>query len=185
MPVYAKLTSLLIFCLLLSACGQSVPGQGFEIRSVSARGSSQGVTVNISQTLRLSEEARTALEQGVPLVIRVDMDLVAVNQSGSVKEHSTLWELSYLPLSEHYQLSRLGENNIQTFPRLRHALADLGRVRIDLDLPTGQALVPYVLSVRLKLDQRRLPAPMRLPAFFSAEWRLDSGWSKWPVDIRS
>ena len=39
------------------------------------------------------------------------------------------------------------------------------------------------LRTRLRLDESRLPAPMRLPTWFSAQWQHDSEWSTWPFEI--
>lgn len=34
-------------------------------------------------------------------------------------------------------------------------------------------------QLRVSLDKKRLPAPIRLTAFLSSQWQFDSGWSQW------
>jgi hypothetical protein len=36
---------------------------------------------------------------------------------------------------------------------------------------------------RTRLDQQKMPPPMRLPMLFSAEWNHDSDWTTWPVKV--
>ncbi len=88
-----------------------------------------------------------------------------------------------------------------TFRISRHALSDRYLVHIDDELkPTifrsslqGMIYIRKTiqrqfrryaseepeLQLRLSLNKVELPAPMRLTAFLSNKWDLDSGWSRW------
>ena len=84
-------------------------------------------------------------------------------------------------MSSHFQLS-LPDGSVKTFPRLRHVLAELSGMAIAVrtgPLPAGA----YELLVRTQLDRRKMPPPMKLPVLMSAEWRHDSNWSSWPLNI--
>jgi muramidase (phage lysozyme) len=56
--------------------------------------------------------------------------------------------------------------------------------KIELILPLEDVVAgDYQLTARSWLEKRKLPAPMRLPAWFSPNWQHDSGWQSWPVHI--
>ena len=151
--------SLLSLCALLSGCGQPSGEHGFYLRSVDVRPGYQLVRARLQQDLKLSREATEAIEHGVPVTLTVELELRdARDLSG-----------------------RLGDET-ENYPRLRHALAALSG--LDLEFSTGPlAPGPYELRARITLDNRYLPAPMRLPALLSEGWRHRSEWTTWPFDI--
>jgi hypothetical protein len=175
----------LLACVLgfgLTGCNDEPASHEFRLRDVRITPVYQGVSAAFNQSLQLSQQAREALEHGVALTIRFDMEL---REGGSMIQHaadSRRYLIRYLPLSRRYELSGPQDTEVQTFPRLRHLLNELDNV--TLVLATGPlAAGNYELRVRVKMDQTRLPAPMRLPAWLSAQWQHDSEWSIWPFDI--
>ena len=138
--------------------------------------------VRFEQNLSLSPEAREALVHGVPLTVGVELVLRGARTQTRVKKKTFHYEIRYLPLSEHYQLSGPTESSMQTFPRLRHVLAELGNLQLSLEtgaLPSGE----YELLARSFLDKQKMPPPMRLPVLFSPRWNHESAWTSWPLDI--
>lgn len=138
----------------------------------------------VHQQVTLSREAREALEHGVPLVIRIDGLLKPPRgaQTGTV-HLQRCFVIRHLPLSGHYQLAGGDDDRPpRTYPRLRHALA--GLAEIELILPPGPASRgAWEAQARTRLVKRELPAPMRLPAWFSPRWRHDSGWLTQSVSL--
>lgn len=184
MPDYASAPRWLAAwsALLLSACGAGDSGGRFEVSEVAAAWSSGRLEVRCEQQLSLGSEARAALEHGVPLTIEVELLLRDSSSQTRVGSDTARYEIRYLPLSERYQLSTADGELLRTYPRLRHALAELARVDLSLTtgaLPTGD----YELLVRSRLSRNHLPPPMRLPALLSAQWDHDSDWTSWPVAI--
>ena len=158
----------------LQACGPRDDSFGIQLESIDASQRAGMLTINARQDVRLSEDARSALRNGVPLRFRVDLALEP--SGGSVERQFFVYEVRYLPLSDHYQLSGpLPGEMPRTFPRLRHALAALGEIDLRLS-EAGEDPGAYRLSLRSRLDRSALPGPMQLPAFLSSQWRLDSGW---------
>ena len=154
------------------------------MRLVDAAWDNGRVTVACEQRLQLSSEARNALVHGVPLTIEVEVILRDTSNQNRVGSNTAFYEIRYLPLSEFYQVSGLQDEDdeVRTFPRLRHALAELATLELSFDtgaLPAGQ----YELLARSRLDKSRMPPPMRLPALFSDQWEHDSAWTSWPVLI--
>ena len=177
----ASLLSLAL--LLLAACGQEPDvDYGFTINKVSVNRAYQALNINLQQELILSQQAREALEHGVSLTITLEMELRNDNNMIVMRRDDRRFRLSYLPLSERYQLSEVDSGELHSFSRLRHLLAEINV--LDVQLATGP-LPPgsYELRTRIRLDESLLPAPMQLPAWLSPQWEHDSEWSVWPFKV--
>ena len=173
---------LLTAVLFLAACGSGNENERFEILDLKAEWVSGRMDVRLEQRLEFGPEAREALLHGVPLTLGVELVLRDARSHTRLKKQTSQFEIRYLPLSEHYQLTRNETGMAKTFPRLRHALAEMGELRLSVDtgvLPSGE----YELLARSFLDKRRLPPPMRLPVLFSSRWSHESAWTTWPLDI--
>jgi len=165
--------------LLLAACADRNGEFGFEVRDVKSWVSGQHLQIALLQKISLSPDARSALQNGVPLHIEVLAELATGDGKVSA---SRGFEIRYMPLSDHYQLSSDQPAFVRTYPRLRHVLAELSEVELDMplpDVPPGD----YQLLTRSWLEKRSLPPPMRLPAWFSPNWQHDSGWQSRTVQI--
>ena len=172
----------LLAAIGLTACGGQAQGGRFEVHAVDASWSNGRMEVSFEQALSLSPEARNALVHGVPLTLALELVLRDAKTQTRLKKHRAQYEIRYLPLSEHYQLSRPGSDASQTFPRLRHALAELGSLELEVEtgaLPRGE----YELLTRSFLDKQEMPPPMRLPVLFSPRWSHESEWTSWPLNI--
>jgi len=172
-----------ISLLFLAACGREDDiDYGFDIKNVSVSRNYQSLSVSLRQELELSQQAREALEHGVTLTIRLDMELRNDDNMIVARRDSRHFHVRYLPLSERYQVSEEETGELQAFPRLRHLLASFDYLNIQLltePLPKGN----YEFRARILLDERRLPAPMQLPAWLSSQWQHDSEWSVWPFSV--
>ena len=138
--------------------------------------------VTCDQRLALSDEARDALIHGVPLTIDLELSLRDTRSQIRVANQTYSYEIHYLPLSDHYQLTDRKNQWVRTFPRLRHVLATLSMLQVSLEtgvLPSGD----YELLARTRLDQKSMPPPMRLPVMLSASWQHDTSWSSWPLQV--
>jgi len=173
----------MLMAVILGACSNANEISRFEIIDVDTQWSNGWLKLTLNQRLSLSNEARKALEHGVPLTVAMEISLRNILQQTRVKGETNTYEIRYLALSNHYQLS-MPDQSVKTFPRLRHVLAELSRVGFLLQtgaLPAGG----YELQVRTRLDRSKLPPPMRLPVLLSGEWRHDSNWTSWPVLVNS
>ena len=178
-----SLLSIAVF--FLTACGQETnDNYGFTINKVSVNRVYQSLDVRLQQNLTLSQQAHRALEHGVKLTIGLEMELRNDNNMIVELRDVRRFQLSYLPLSERYQLLDEETAELRTFPRLRHLLAAIDELNVGLatgPLPPGS----YELRTRIRLDEGRLPVPMQLPAWFSSQWQHDSEWSVWPFTINA
>jgi len=177
----ASLLSVIILGLAGCDRGESLD-YGFVISDVTVNSVYQALDVRVQQGLGLSEQAREALEHGITLTINLEMELR--NDDNMIVEQRDVrrFQLRYLPLNESYQLLDEDRGQQQTFSRLRHLFAEMATLNVRLatgPLPPGG----YELRTRVHLDESRLPAPMRLPTWYSAQWQHDSEWSVWPFEI--
>ena len=174
--------SLISSAMLLAACVQAEGDYGFRIQKVAVSTGYRALNARIDQQLSVSEAARSALEHGVPLTVQLEVELRDARSLTLLFDDSRRFEIRYLPMLEDYQLIDLHSGTHQAFPRLRHVLRALGD--LDVELKTGP-LGPgqYELRARSRIENARLPAPMRLPARFSPQWQHQSEWSTWPFEI--
>lgn len=172
---------ILVVLLLGAGCGQSPEDTDgrLTVRNLDVSWQ-QSLYAQAGLELGLSEATIAALESGVPLTITVDFRLGRRYQ-GWARELRTIsyhWRIRYLPLSEHYALENPLTNNTETYPRLRTLLTALRLpswypVQVAPEEITDNA---YQMQIRARLNRLQLPAPLRLPAMFSTQWRLRDRW---------
>lgn len=187
MPVFTKWTkasavAFLSACILITGCARQADVQHFELKRVDANWSNGQLSATVQQELKLSNEAREALVHGVPLTLQLEFVFRNTGEGTPVFNKLFNYEIRYLPLSNHYQLTLPGGDEVRTFPRLRHLLAELSSISLSVqtdELKQGK----HELMARIRLDQQKMPPPMRLPMLFSARWRHDSDWTSWPVSV--
>ena len=187
MPVFTKwakasAVALLAACILIIGCARQADVHHFELKRVDANWSNGQLSATVQQELKLSNEAREALVHGVPLTLQLEFVFRNTGEGNPILKNLFNYEIRYLPLSNHYQLTLPGGDEVRTFPRLRHLLAELSSINLSFqtdDLKQGK----HELMARIRLDQQKMPPPMRLPMLFSAQWRHDSDWTSWPVSV--
>lgn len=178
----SRILALLAAMSLAGGCDEHSRWQRFEIQNVELKWSNGRLNAELHQELEFSTEARDALQHGVPLNLLVE--LIVRNTADQIRAGESVnhYEIRYLPLSKRFQLTLPGGDEIRTFPRLRHLLAELA----DLSLVIRTGALPegsYEVMTRISLDRRKMPISMRLPTMFDSEWKHDSNWSSWPLEI--
>jgi Domain of unknown function (DUF4390) len=137
--------------------------------------------------IRLSSGAREALENGVPLTFELQVQLVKQHKwlwDAVESEHVVVRQLQYHALSRSYLVKTLGGSGTQgNYTRLGDALAAAGS--IDKMLVTSEPLeggFNYYIRLRGSLDIEALPTPVRLLAYVSSDWDMNSEWYAWQID---
>ena len=135
--------------------------------------------------VNLSSGAFEALENGVPLVF--------VLQFQVVKTHPWFWDVvdieinqvrqvEYHALSRSYLVKDSAAGAQGNYHRLKDALQAAGAIEglflTDQELEKGRG---YKMRVRGRLDIESLPTPVRLLAYVSSSWDMDSEWYTWPL----
>jgi hypothetical protein len=182
---------LAVVALMLGVGGAAVgqeedPGR-FEIRSASVELNSGVYFLNAWMELRLSSDAREALRSGVPLTIRVDVELLHSRRFWLDAGDAALrqrYELEYHALTERYVVSNVNSGDQSSFATLFSALNFLGRIErlplIDAALLADDRR--YDIRMRVVLDMESLPGPLRLLAFWRRDWSISSDWYRWRLE---
>ena len=159
------------------------PGH-FEVRSASLQLSGGVYYLDARIEYRLSSDANRALQSGVPLTIRVDVEVLNDRRFWFDTEQASLrqrYQLEYHALSERYIIVNLNSGEQASFATLFAALSELGRIQ-HLPLIDAALLDPdreYDLRLRTVLDVEQFPGPLRLLAFWRRDWSIGSDWYRW------
>lgn len=177
---------LVIVAQILSIGTVAAKGEPFEIRSAVTRLSNGVYFATARIDYRLSDDALEALESGIALTIQLQIEVARVRRFWVDQKVASLkqdYQLSYQPLSERYVVKNLNSGEQGSYATLFSALNTMGRV---VDLPIIDAALlepntPHEISIRAVLDQNTLPGPLRLIAFWSSGFRLQSDWYTWKL----
>ncbi len=134
----------------------------------------------------INDTVREALDNGVPLVIELQVEVV--------RKREWLWEevaahlkvrymIEYHALSQRYRVENYGSGEGYNFGSLGDALGYIGNV-YDLPVIDANLLLPntrYKVRMRAVLDIESLPTPIRLWAYLGSDWSLHSDWYKWSL----
>lgn len=159
----------------------------FEVRSASVDLEQDIYFLTAQIQYRLSSEAREALDSGVSLRIRVEVEILARRRFWVDTEQAGLnqvYRLEYHALTERYIVTNLNSGDESTFGGLSAALNRIGNIerlpvidRALLDPERG-----HDIRIRAVLDTEQLPGPLRLLAFWRRDWSLGSEWYRWPLE---
>jgi hypothetical protein len=161
------------------------PGR-FEVRSASTELENGVYLLTARIEYRLSSEARDALQAGVPLNIRFDVEVIHNRRfwfNNTVASLRQRFQLEYHALSERYIVLNVNSGQQESFGSLFGALDYLGRVD-KLPLLDASLLEDdreYRFRLRAFLDVEKFPGPLRLLAFWRRDWSLASGWYQWQL----
>ena len=139
-----------------------------------------GWYLDAQSDISLSSGAREALENGIPLVFELRVQLV--------KTHKWLWDvveyertqlrqLQYHALSRSYLVKDIASGRQGVYSSLEDALYAVGL--IDSLLLTSDTLDSnrdYMVRLRGSHDIESLPTPVRLLAYVSSAWDMNSQW---------
>ena len=165
--------------------GEEDPGY-FEIREANTQLKDGVYFLDALIEYRLSSEARSALQSGLPLTIRVEVELLRNRHWWFDSEDAALhqrYQLEYHALSERFTIQNLNSGDQTSFSTLYAALDWLGHVN-HFPLIDAALIEPgheYHLRMRSVLDAEKLPGPLRLLAFWRRDWSLGSDWYRWQL----
>lgn len=158
----------------------------FEVRSAVAELRDGVYYLNSSIAYRLSTEAIDALHSGVPLGIRLDVEIIHPRRWWFDDDSVALrqsYQLDYHAVSERYLVLNVNSGDQISFASLSSALEHIGRVE-RLPLIDSAVLADdrgYYVRMRASLDQEQFPGPLRLLAFWRRDWSIASEWYRWPL----
>ena len=188
MSVRPHLSAMLFGAGLALACVSGVAHAddhgGFVIRTAYTELTGGVYYLNADVDLNLSDDAVKALENGLPLTVELQIEII--------KHRSLLWNKRIAELTEHYQISfhaltrrfiitNLNSGDQESFASYREAVTSLGQVS-DLPLIDANLIEPgdrYNVRMRAVLDVKSFPGPLQLIASLFKGWDLTSDWYEW------
>jgi hypothetical protein len=179
-------TRRLVVVVALGAPVAALAGNAFVIRHADMVLRKNVYLLNADIDYRFTDEAVSAMKNGVPLIIGMEIRVVRDRSWWLDKDIATLEQaylLIYHALTEKYIIHNLNSGIQKNYASLDNALQALGKVE-NLPLIDANLLEPgakYTIELRTGLDIEALPAPMRPLAYISSDWQLQSDWYSWSL----
>jgi hypothetical protein len=134
--------------------------------------------------IRLPGGARRAIEAGLPLRLRYEIEIARVRRYMFDAEVAALeqnFEVTYHALSQRYLLRNINSGEQEDYGNLAAALDALSTVRglPLLDASLLQKGVPYAVRVRAVLTLRSAPDSLSWLLFWTEDWSASSEWYEW------
>jgi hypothetical protein len=159
---------------------------GFVIRSAGTVLVDKVYQLNAKIRYRFSDEALDALDNGVPLVVELAIEIERKRDyiwDETVASLRQRYQLAYEALTQRYVVTNLNSGADTYYAKRAAAIRALGDV-VHLPILDAGLLNPkeqYSVNLRASLDLDALPVPMRVVGYFSSNWRLASEWVSWPL----
>lgn len=164
-----RIAALSLAVVCLAGCLGTTPERA-RIDAARVLRDSDGLTLELTQHLRLSKTMLDALANGIPLRL-----VYRIHGCGSDTLH--VRQLRYAPLRREYQLQDAAGTTLRVYTRRSALLAALDRVALPLP---GDPPAECTGRVDVALDLTTLPTPLRIPAFLHPDdWRLVSPPAPW------
>jgi hypothetical protein len=180
------LTRVCLGVCLVSFWAATASAQSFTVKDAKTVLADKVYRLDASLKYTFSPEALDALENGVTLILVLDIEVIKPRRYMWDEEIASLeqrYEIKYLALTDQYLLNNKNSGSQFVYSTLDEALATLEKIDslpiIDAHLLNNDD--HYMVQVRSRLDFDSLPAPLRLKAYFSNEWWLTSGWYSWDL----
>jgi hypothetical protein len=183
-PVAGALAGALILgCLLPGARADNNSG-GFVIRTAYTELLNGVYYLSADVDLNMSGNALHALENGVPLTVEWQIEVIRPRfllWNQTVANLTERYQISYHPLIQRFVIKNLNSGEQQSFASYRDAILNLGQVN-DLPVIDASLLQPhtrYMIRMRAVLDITDFPGPLKLIASLFKGWDLSSDWYAW------
>ncbi len=158
----------------------------FKVAEIRTEKGDESYLLDARIEISLSSGPKEALENGVPLVFELQIQ--------TLEKHVWLWDIVVAEykqvrqvqlhaLSRSYLVKDLGTGAQRSYIKLDDALQAAGYVHNFPVLDYGLMQEDQSYSVRLRgnLDIEALPTPVRLLAYVSSAWDMDSEWYQWQL----
>jgi hypothetical protein len=157
----------------------------FEVRNAYVELVNGEWLLDVRLDLALAEAARQAFEQGVPLVLRLEVEASVERRLLPAEEVVSMgrrWQLAYDVIAERYVVTDVKSGTHVSHASPEEAFEALGRISgiVIADtatLPEGQR---FDLRVRATVEIGELPAAVRVLLFWRS-WSRTTEWYAWQV----
>jgi hypothetical protein len=177
-----------VAALLCAAAGPRASAEGtgrFEIRNAFVELKDDAWLLDVRLDLGLSAAARQALDQGVPLTLRLEAEASTTRRilpDETVVSKSWEWKLAYDAIANRYVVSDLATGEQGSHASRDEALAELAKISARPFADTSQ-LRPdgrFEMQVRASVEIGELPAAVKVLLFWRS-WSRSTDWYVWNV----
>ncbi|GGZ89795.1 hypothetical protein DC083_00270 [Ignatzschineria ureiclastica] len=142
------------------------------------------IELSFRSKIVMSDAQEQMLLNGIPLTfvyeVRIEKPgLFWATQSYMQEIH---YRLYYHGLSKQFVVRNLENGKQHSYPTLSLAILSISTptdIEFHLEDSAGLVLKEYQGRAKLWLDIEALPTPLRIPAYLSPNWWLNSQWFKW------
>ncbi len=176
--------------LLALTASLTVPAQA-DFTVLSAEPYIQNRTLHVNTRLNLALNPRTeeALSKGIPLEVVIDIGITRHRWwwwNRTITDWKLRRHIYFHALSRQYLVSGPHPGvATESFATLDRALTHMGDLsELELTYTAKKQFEPdarHLVQLRAYLDIETLPTLMRPLAYATPSWRLNTGWTKWPV----
>jgi hypothetical protein len=180
----AALLLLGLLSLPVGAQDEAAKAKRFSVLEASTRLVDEVYLLDARIAFDFSADAIEALDNGVPLVVELQIEVYEPRELLWDSSVATLYRrhrIEYRALADRYVVTNLNTGEVSNHTNLPAALAQLGRVH-DFPMLDRRLLrvgVSYRARLRARLDVEALPLPLRPVAYLSSTWDLTSAWHDW------
>jgi hypothetical protein len=180
---------LLAFALLGGAvfalAAHAQDGGRFEVRNAYVEIVNGAWQLDVSLDLGLAEAARQAFEEGVPLVLRLEVEATVERRllpDEEVVSMTRTWQVAYDAIAERFVVTDAASGAHVSHASQAEALEALSRisgiaVANTATLPEGRR---FDMRVRATVEVGELPAAVRMLLFWK-DWSRSTEWYAWKV----
>lgn len=172
----------LVLVLFLAPPGVT-QAQGFAINHAEIVLNEKVYHLNASLDFDFSSDVLEAINNGVPLVLELIIEILEPRRYWYDDEVASLeqrYQLQFHALTEQYIVINLNSGAQYTFFSLSAALQKIGNVNnlpiIDEQLLQDKNTENYYARIRTTLGFDNLPVPLKLDAWTSRSWWLGTDW---------
>lgn len=166
----------------LAGCARGTAEPGLSITAMDGTLAGDQFSLALEFEIRLTPSIEEALQNGVPIRFLVETRVVEERPwlwSKTLVEDSRGYTLSHHSLSEQYLIRWPGSETYRAYPSRQAALSVLETPEPwQVKLPSSPGDAGRFAEARLRLDLQALPAPLRLVAYISPDWRVGTGWQR-------
>lgn len=182
-PGLVRVTALL--CAAMGLCAYAADENRFEIRNAYVELAADAWQLEVRLDLGLSRAAREALDEGVPLTLRLEAEASTARRflpDATVASPTWEWRLQHDAITDRYVVSDLAsgdQGNYATRDEALTALAKISGLALadSTRLPVGRR---FEMRVRASVEIGELPAAVKMLLFWRS-WSRDTDWYVWSV----
>ena len=185
--MYSPARTILIALLLLHLdWSYASQNQSIAIKDLTAEVLNDQVQVNCEVGYRLHDSVKEALNNGIEMTFRLEIELMQTNAYWLDKVNSRLkreFTVKYHALSKQFVMKDANSDVERSFPDLYSAFYYQRRLHNATfgNLDSEHVKSNYYLRARARLVSEDLPLPLRIKSYLSSNWRPTSGWTVWQI----